>query len=78
MGEPLDEPGDNGEGLVVRGRHWIVVDSPKESAKLHRPLAYELYNSPILTLSERKMAPSDYCRAFVTEVVVLLNFRRIV
>ncbi|VDN38778.1 unnamed protein product, partial [Gongylonema pulchrum] len=70
VSEPLDEPGEKGQGLVVRGRHWLVVDVPEKSAKMHRPLAYEIYNSPLVTLSERSMVPSDYCRAFITEVTM--------
>lgn len=69
VGEALDELGDTGQGLVVRGRHWIIMESPEDSARLHRPLAFELYNSPLITFAERKMAPSDYIRAFITEVV---------
>ncbi|KAM3728479.1 Lysosomal alpha-mannosidase [Dirofilaria immitis] len=69
--EALDELGDTGQGLVVRGRHWIIMESPEDSAKIYRPFALELYNSPLITFAERKMAPQDYGRAFVTEYSAL-------
>lgn len=71
VGEALDELGDTGQGLVVRGRHWIIMESPENSSKLHRPLAFELYNSPLITFAERKMAPWDYGRAFIAEYSAL-------
>ncbi|VBB25890.1 unnamed protein product [Acanthocheilonema viteae] len=71
VGEALDELGDTGQGLVVRGRHWIIMESPEDSAKLHRPLAFELYNSPLITFAKRKMAPSDYGQKFITEYSAL-------
>ncbi|KAK6112469.1 Glycosyl hydrolases 38 C-terminal domain family protein [Brugia pahangi] len=71
VGETLDELGDTGQGLVVRGRHWIIMESPENSSKLHRPLAFELYNSPLITFAERKMAPWDYGRAFIAEYSAL-------
>ncbi|CAG9536717.1 unnamed protein product [Cercopithifilaria johnstoni] len=71
VGEALDELGDTGQGLVVRGRHWIIMESPENSAKLHRPLAFELYNSPLITFAERKMELSDYDRTFITEYSAL-------
>uniref|UniRef100_A0A0R3RR01 Glyco_hydro_38C domain-containing protein n=1 Tax=Elaeophora elaphi TaxID=1147741 RepID=A0A0R3RR01_9BILA len=71
VGEALDELGNSGQGLVVRGRHWIIMESPEDSAKLHRPLAFELYHSPLITFAERKMTPFDYGRAFITEYSAL-------
>ncbi|VDK73324.1 unnamed protein product [Litomosoides sigmodontis] len=71
VGEALDELGGTGQGLVVRGRHWIIMESPENSAKLHRPLAFELYNSPLITFAGRKMTPLDYGRAFITEYSAL-------
>lgn len=45
------------------------MESPEDSAKFHRPLAFELYNSPLITFAERKIAPRDYGQAFITEVI---------
>uniref|UniRef100_A0A2K6VX37 Alpha-mannosidase n=1 Tax=Onchocerca volvulus TaxID=6282 RepID=A0A2K6VX37_ONCVO len=71
VGEALDELGDTGQGLVVRGRHWIIMESPENSAKFYRPLSLELYNSPLITFAERKMTPWDHNRTFVTEYSAL-------
>ncbi|NWV19371.1 MA2B1 mannosidase, partial [Origma solitaria] len=51
MGEPLDEPGDDGEGLVVRGRHLVLLDTAEASAEQHRPLAQEMVTSPSVVLA---------------------------
>lgn len=42
--ESLNEPGRDGRGLVVRGKHWIFVTTPVNAPKMHRPLALEMYN----------------------------------
>ncbi|KAG8550666.1 hypothetical protein GDO81_022954 [Engystomops pustulosus] len=51
VGEPLLEPGQYGTGLIVRGRHLLVLDTPKDSADVHRTLAIQEYMSPQIILS---------------------------
>lgn len=51
VGEPLLEPGTYGEGIVVRGRHLLLLDTPQDSADLHRTLALQEYMSPQVILS---------------------------
>ncbi|CAF4616886.1 unnamed protein product, partial [Didymodactylos carnosus] len=46
VGEPLNETAYN-TGLVVRGKHFILVDHPDNSALQHRPDSQQLYMSPI-------------------------------
>ncbi|XP_068130308.1 lysosomal alpha-mannosidase [Hyperolius riggenbachi] len=54
VAEPLLEPGQYGEGLVVRGKHLLVLDTPKASADVHRTLALQQYLSPQIILSSGK------------------------
>ncbi|VDN03063.1 unnamed protein product [Thelazia callipaeda] len=70
VGEALDEPGDTGKGLVVRGRHWLMLNNVQDST-LYRTFATELYHSPLITTAERKIAPEDYSRTFVCEYSAL-------
>ncbi len=40
-----------GKGLVVRGKHLIIVETPNNSAMIHRVNAQQLYMHPIPTFS---------------------------
>ncbi|XP_039250452.2 lysosomal alpha-mannosidase-like [Styela clava] len=49
VGEPLNETGQFDDGLIVRGKHFILVDSLSDAAKHHRLLAEEIYMSPLVS-----------------------------
>ncbi|XP_063148563.1 lysosomal alpha-mannosidase [Candoia aspera] len=51
VGEPLLEPGDYHNGLVVRGRHLVFLDTVESSAELHRLRAQQEYMAPQLVLA---------------------------
>ncbi|NXU66747.1 MA2B1 mannosidase, partial [Horornis vulcanius] len=51
LAEALDEPGDDGRGLVVRGRHLVLLDTAAAAADRHRPLAQETATSPYVVLA---------------------------
>lgn len=55
--EPLMELGQYGEGLVVRGKHLLVLDTPEASADVHRKLALQQYLSPQIIISTGQGAP---------------------
>jgi lysosomal alpha-mannosidase len=48
MGEPLNEMAF-GQGLVVRGKHFLVLEIPTNSARIHRVSAQQLYMQPTAT-----------------------------
>ncbi|XP_061472674.1 lysosomal alpha-mannosidase isoform X1 [Rhineura floridana] len=51
VGEPLLEPGDYHDGLVVRGRHLILLDTAESSAEQHRLWAQQEFMAPQLVLA---------------------------
>uniref|UniRef100_A0A8C8VPZ2 Alpha-mannosidase n=1 Tax=Pelusios castaneus TaxID=367368 RepID=A0A8C8VPZ2_9SAUR len=51
VGEPLLEPGVYGDGLVVRGRHLIFLDTVESSADRHRLQAEREFMAPQLVLA---------------------------
>lgn len=51
-GEPLNEPGRDGNGIIVRGRFLILLGPSKHSARLHRIVGEEEYLRPFLSFSQ--------------------------
>ncbi|XP_074990260.1 lysosomal alpha-mannosidase isoform X3 [Calonectris borealis] len=51
VGEPLVELGANKQGLVVRGRHLVLLDTVESAANRHRLLAQELFMAPYAVLA---------------------------
>ncbi|XP_023670401.1 lysosomal alpha-mannosidase [Paramormyrops kingsleyae] len=58
VGEPLSEPGDNNEGLVVRGRLLLHLTPPATAADAHRPLSEETVMQPLLALQAAQLHPN--------------------
>ena len=48
VGEALDEPGIDGQGLVTRGRHRVLLSKPSNAAKLHRKHGELMMMPPVL------------------------------
>ncbi|NXV55900.1 MA2B1 mannosidase, partial [Molothrus ater] len=51
LGEALDEPGADGRGLVVRGRHLVLLDTVGDAPEQHRPRAQEMATPPTVVLA---------------------------
>uniref|UniRef100_A0AC34GKY3 Glycosyl hydrolases family 38 C-terminal beta sandwich domain-containing protein n=1 Tax=Panagrolaimus sp. ES5 TaxID=591445 RepID=A0AC34GKY3_9BILA len=58
--EALNEPGNDGRGLVARGRHWLILEHSTtktptnlnaNSQKAQRKSAMELFHFPIISYS---------------------------
>lgn len=48
VGEPLNEPGLDGKGLVVRGIQKLLLDKPDEAARSNRDLGEKIMISPLI------------------------------
>jgi lysosomal alpha-mannosidase len=61
--EPLNETAF-GEGLVVRGKHYLIVETPAESAAYHRIGSQRLYMHPLATFALPAMPYANYSAAY--------------
>lgn len=55
----IDEPGADGKGLIVRGKHYIVFQPIDKTPQLVRSLSQSLFMSPILSF-DKYSTISDY------------------
>ena len=67
VGEPLNETGQFGEGLIIRGRHWVVLDTVAKSASVHRILGEKLLLRPTLVFHQDATPVSEYVSKYNTE-----------
>jgi hypothetical protein len=59
VGEPLNETAYD-QGLVVRGRHILLVDTPRTSAVNHRVQSQELFMQPLSSFSLPLISYQNY------------------
>jgi len=62
----LNETGKDGRGLVIRGKHWLLLSEPAKGAKLHRQYAMEMFYQPIPTFAPVNGTFDDYKNQFNT------------
>ena len=63
MKEPLNET-VYGKGLVVRGKHLLIIDTPDDSAFAHRTNAQQLFMQPIPTFSLTNLSYENYSASY--------------
>ena len=66
VGEALNESGVFGDGLIIRGRHWVVFDTVENSSATHRLLGEQLLLRPMLTFHRDRRSFSDYSKNYNT------------
>jgi lysosomal alpha-mannosidase len=59
VGEPLNETAF-GQGLVVRGKHFLILEPPANSALIHRVGAQQLFMQPIATYTLPTTSYANY------------------
>lgn len=71
MDEALNETGVGGRGLVVTGKHWLLLSSPKAGPRLHRVYAQEMFYQPLLTFAQWSESFDTYKESFKTSVTLI-------
>ena len=67
VGEALNEPGFDGNGLVIRGTNYLFVSSIEDSAELHRDLAQRVFMEPLITFVKYSGSEADYIKEHKTQ-----------
>ena len=60
VSEPLNEPGFDNKGLVVTGAIYLLLNTTRNSAKLHRPLAHSINTQPLISFGVLDDSESHY------------------
>lgn len=53
VGEPLNEKGSDGKGLIVKGSVNLIFESIEKSARIHRELAHGINSNPLVFFSPK-------------------------
>jgi lysosomal alpha-mannosidase len=53
-----------GKGLVVRGKHLLILDTPNNSALIHRTNAQQFYMQPISTFALTNLSYANYSSSY--------------
>lgn len=69
--EALNEPGADGKGLIVRGRHRLFIDNIAQSTRKHRMLSQQFMLEPVLGFIPNVQA--EAAKASVPRYSALLN-----
>ena len=68
VGEPLNETGQFGDGLIIRGKHVVLLDNIENSTVYHRIVAEALMMEPVHGVQPSTDSPSDYVQKYYTNV----------
>jgi len=66
VGEALNEPGVDGRGLIVRGKHRVLVNTIAEAAVPHRDTGLSISFPPIITIAPLTGTVEEYQTNFKT------------
>ncbi|XP_071483413.1 lysosomal alpha-mannosidase-like [Diadema antillarum] len=79
VGEPLNETGQFGDGLMVRGSHYVVLSTPKKATFLQRTLGEEIYMRPYfyVTSANETNVSASYVTTTLPDNVHLLTLEQL-
>ena len=71
VGEPLNEPGTDGEGLTITGTHYVVLSPPAQLAAMARISAAKVFAPLQPMLAPLNGSVADYVQSHLTNSTVL-------
>lgn len=71
VAEALNETGISGKGLVVTGKHWLLLSKAHAGARKHRIYGLEMFYQPLLTFAPMTESFDDFRKKFKTSVLQL-------
>ncbi|XP_075249243.1 lysosomal alpha-mannosidase-like [Convolutriloba macropyga] len=72
VGEALNEPGQFGDGLIVRGTHKFIYSNIAEASKLHRLVAEETFMEPLVAFYPTSKSSDSQPKPTMTSANVTL------
>ena len=69
----MNEPGVDGKGLIVRGRHIVLLDNIENSTVYHRILGELMMMKEYPLFVADSSAPKDYMEKYMTNVSIHMN-----
>ena len=68
VGQALNESGLSGQGLIVRGRHWLLVTSASTAAVATREQQQAVYFAPMVKLAPTQgLSPQQWAAKFAVQ-----------
>ena len=71
--EPLNEKGQFGDGLIIRGRHLVLVDTIVNSTSYHRLLAESMLTHSHPMFIQDEQPPSEFINKYHTNVCLMVK-----
>jgi len=68
VGEPMNETGVDGDGLIIRGKHHVILDDLKDSTHHHRLAGEHLMLKPLMVFIRSEGTYKDYTDHYLTKV----------
>ena len=72
VSEALNEPGQYGDGLIVRGKHYVVFDNYTSSTYIHRIVAEMMMLEPELAFDESTSSFDDLKSHYNLQVSIMI------
>jgi lysosomal alpha-mannosidase len=68
VGEPINETGVDGSGLIIRGKHYVLLDNVTNSTTAHRVFGEELMLKPYQVFVRSTKSYGDWAANYKTSV----------
>ena len=74
VAEALNETGQYGDGLIIRGKHFLLLDSVENSTYWHRVIGERMMMEPVLFFASSSNSYDTLNRNFKLRVSVVFLF----